>query len=145
LTGAGYKRGKGTTIKTFSWPLDSLEVLRKAEELSGSRGLSTVIQDLLTDWVNQQQSVIHDNPIGLRYNSAAASATRHWIDSILEKPLDKLKQDISKVEDLELLKISIVSLKINETANNRSEVLRQIRSGRVIGVNGSSSMRRVIY
>lgn len=133
MTGTGYRRGKGTTTRSFSWGLDNLEVLDKAVKLSGYKGLSGVIEQLLTDWVNQQSAVIQDNPIGLRYNSAAASATRHWIDSLLDKPLEKLKEDISKVEDLDLLaKVSITALKINEAANNRSQVLRQIKAGRVI-------------
>jgi hypothetical protein len=45
------KRGNGTTTRSFSWSLDDLDTLYKAMELDGSSGLSSIIQELLTDWV----------------------------------------------------------------------------------------------
>lgn len=127
------KRGKGTTIKTFCWPLDKLNVLTKAEELSRHRGLSGLIQEVLTEWVMKQESVIEDNPIGLRYNSgsSAAANSRRWIDAILEPDEQKAREDIQLIEDKELLsRISVRSKKVNDVANVRAMELWHMKRGR---------------
>ena len=99
--------------------------MRKAVVLAGAEGLSSIIEQLVTEWVTQNEAALqNNNPIGLKYSSGTTTATKHWIDAIVEPQIEKLKQDISRIEDLELLKkISTRAWKINETTNFRSEVL----------------------
>ena len=125
------KRGKGTITKTFSWPLKDVDSLMKAIELSGNRGFSSIIQELVKEWLAKQQAVIENNPIGLGYS---VDTTNHWIDAMLEPEEQKAKQDIKMIQDPELIsKISVRAKKINDAANARSIELWRI-SKRIEGV-----------
>lgn len=131
------ERGKGTIIKTFCWPLGKLDILRKVEKLSAHRGLSGLIQELLTEYVMKEQAIMENNPIGLRYNSSNSDTnSRFWIDSMLEPDEQKAREDIQLIEDSELVsRISVRSKKINDAANARALELYRIKKPRIASGN----------
>lgn len=101
-----------------SWPSDRKDELDKVKKLAGHDNFSKLVRNLLLEWLDRQERTLQNNPIGLRYETPDS---KHWIDTISEIDISKIKEDVSLIESQELVsKLKRVSYTISKCADERS-------------------------
>jgi hypothetical protein len=89
--------------KTFSWPLSKKETLIKAEDIAKEQGISTSISqlvvNLVTDFVERNESIIQNNnainPLNIRYHSSTISSNDDNNKNHKIKTLDELLEQVN--------------------------------------------------
>lgn len=113
----------------LKWPSQQLEILEKAKKLAGPNKFSTLVIQLVAEWLDKQERIIDNNPLKLRYDESLIHA-KHWIDSLTELQTQQLVEDIGQIESQEILsKLKTVAFTINKNVDNQSMHLWKMARG----------------
>lgn len=116
-----------------TWPTTDINNFERIKRLAGHDNLSKLIRQLLRKWLDEQETILKQDPIGLRNSSVISD--KIWIDSLCEIDTRKITEDIDLVEDQYILsKLKVASDVISKGTDARS--IQLWRMERLARING---------